>query len=104
MCTNRVFGSASCWLNSLPLDVKWKSSYWGITVPKAADKHISPKSPEQLCSSNLLSLDLLLSTVPLQKEAEYDASPLHIAQGSWHERDGKREAIYCVTHQALSPA
>lgn len=74
--------------------------------PKAADKHISPQSPQQLCSSNLpsLELELLLSAVPLQKEAGWDTSPLHIAHGSWHESDREREAISCVTHQALSPA
>lgn len=98
-----VLGSSSCWLSSLHLNMKWKSSYWGIAVTgglhfqKLQINMFPPKSIKQLCSSNLLflELELFLSAIPLQKEAGWDTSPLCTAQGSWHEGNGKRSYFLC---------
>lgn len=93
-------------LAELPLSLKrtWKDSYCGIRVPKVSDKHVSSQNSQQLPSSYLIEIKLLLSAVSFQKEAECDAYPLHVAQGSWNEGNEKREAISCVTHQALFSA
>lgn len=63
-------------LAELPLSLKrtWKSGYRGIRVPKVSDKHISSQSTQQLCSSYPIELELLLSAVSLQKEAECNVS------------------------------